>query len=68
MYDRLKDMLHDELDRIQDNGDINETSLQHINLITHSLKSIATIEAMERSSHDRSDRYRDDYRGRDYRR
>ena len=70
MYDRLKDMLHDELDRIQNDGDLTDTSLDHADKIVHALKSIATIEAMERSQ-DRPDRYRDDRsrdRYEDYRR
>ena len=62
MYDKLKDMLRDELDRIQDDGDLNDDTLDHANKITHTLKSIATIEAMERSQDRGSDRYRDDRR------
>ena len=64
MYDKLKDMLHDELSRIQDEGELSETSLDHADKIVHTLKCLATYEAMERAERSREDRYRDDDRRR----
>ena len=68
MYEKLKDMLHDELTRIQDEGELSETSLDHADKIVHTLKCLATYEAMERAERSREDRYRDDDRRRSDRR
>lgn len=46
-YRPLKDMLHAELDRIQEKGDLSATSLEHADVIVHTLKCLATYEAME---------------------
>lgn len=56
MYE-LRDMLCEELDNITEQGDITTGSLDIINKLTHSIKSIDTIMAMEEASYDGS--YRD---------
>jgi len=69
MYAKLKDMLHKELDRIEESGDLSAASLAHVDTIAHALKCLATYEAMEERSSDRSYRSRDRYYDRDdYRR
>lgn len=55
--ERLRDMLCEELDNITEQGDITTGSLDIINKLTHSIKSIDTIMAMEEASYDGS--YRD---------
>ena len=65
MYSKLKDMLHKELDKIEDSGELTAASLAHVDTIAHALKCLATYEAMEERSGSRSrdrDYYRDDYR------
>lgn len=47
MYDDLCVMLEKELDTLSKKGDITSESLEYIDKLTHSLKSIATIVAME---------------------
>ena len=52
---KLCEMLEKELDKIVQRGDINSANLQIIDQLTHSLKSIKAIEAMdegEEYSHD----------------
>ena len=76
-YDELKELLHAELKRIEQTGELTTTSLDHADKLAHCLKSILTIEAMEdagerhrryddgyesRSRRGMTDRYRDDYR------
>lgn len=56
MYE-LRDMLCEELDNITEQGEITTGSLDIINKLTHSIKSIDTIIAMEEASYDGS--YRD---------
>lgn len=56
MYE-LRDMLCEELDNITEQGDITTGTLDIINKLTHSIKSIDTIMAMEEASYDGS--YRD---------
>ena len=46
MYD-LRDMLSSELDKITDKGTVTRESLEIIDKLTHSIKSIDTILAME---------------------
>ena len=59
----LRDMLMDELEQITDRGQLTEGSLGIVQKITHSIKSIDTIIAMEESSRES----RDGYSGRRYR-
>ena len=62
---KLKDMLCDELDKITKKGELSAGSLDAIDKLTHSIKSIETIMAMEGYSKDTPYSYRrsrDDYR------
>lgn len=56
MYE-LRDMLMDELDRCVNKGELSPNSLEYVDKITHSIKSIDTILAMAGYTHD------DDYSG-----
>ena len=47
----IRDMLCDELDNIAEQGEITTGSLDIIDKLTHSIKSIDTIMAMEESSY-----------------
>ena len=47
--EELRSMLCEELEEITERGDINERTLDAIDKLTHSIKSIDTIEAMKRS-------------------
>lgn len=58
----LKEMLCKELDRITDKGELSASSLDVIDKLTHSIKSIETIIAMNDYSGD--DYSRDGYSGR----
>lgn len=51
----LKEMLCDELMQIADKGELTAGSLDTIDKLTHSIKSIATIMAMEDSDYSRDD-------------
>lgn len=46
-YRELKEMLHAELDRIQNKGELSAASLAQADTIAHTLKDIATVEAMD---------------------
>lgn len=46
-YKELKEMLHAELERIQGKGELNMQSLEQADKLAHTLKDIATVEAME---------------------
>ena len=61
-------MLCDELDEIAKKGQLTMDSLDVVDMITHSIKSIDTILAMEEAGYDR--RYEDRYsrRSKRYRR
>ena len=59
----LREMLMDELEQITDRGQITEGSLGIVDKLTHSIKSIDTIIAMESESRES----RDGYSGRRYR-
>lgn len=59
MY-KLKDMLCDELDKISQKGELSAGSLDAIDKLTHSIKSIDTIIAMEEYSEDDGMTYRND--------
>ena len=60
----LKEMLCDELMQIADKGELTAGSLDTVDKLTHSIKSIATIMAMEDSGYSRD--YVDKYRGGSY--
>lgn len=47
----LKEMLCDELEKIAEDGELTAGSLETIDKLTHSIKSIATIMAMEDSGY-----------------
>lgn len=51
MLEKLKDMICEELENIADQNKINSQNLDHIDKLTHSLKSITTILAMEESGY-----------------
>lgn len=57
-YDELEDMLCEEIDRITDQKNLNSSTLEMLDKLTHTLKSIKTIDAMEEYSED--DGYRHD--------
>ena len=46
-YDELKHMLCEELEQVMEKGEITNSSLEQIDKLTHSIKSLATIMAME---------------------
>lgn len=64
MYE-LKEMLCDELEKITKKGELSAGSLDAIDKLTHSIKSIETIMAMDGYSGDGS-YMGDDYRGGSY--
>lgn len=51
MMDKLSDTLEKELEKIAEKGAINETDLNHVDKLTHSIKSIETIQAMRDSGY-----------------
>ena len=51
----LKDMLCEELERIADKGELTAGSLETIDKLTHSIKSIATIIAMDEAGYSYDD-------------
>ena len=51
-YRELESMLCDEIDRIVDRKDLTNASLDTLDKLTHTLKSIKTIEAMDGYSED----------------
>lgn len=53
--ERLKDMLCDELDKIAEKGAMSAGDLDMVEKLTHSIKSISTIEAMD--GYSQEDRY-----------
>ena len=58
--EKLRDMLCEELENMTEQGDITTGSLEIIDKLTHSIKSIDTIIAMEEYSDEGSYRYYDD--------
>ena len=60
----LKEMLCEELEKIAREGELTAGSLDTVDKLTHSIKSIATIMAMEDSGYSRD--YVDRYRGASY--
>lgn len=55
--EELKDMLCEELDKITKKGELSAGSLDVIDKLTHSIKSIDTIIAMEDAGYSNEDRY-----------
>lgn len=53
-YDELEDMLCEEIDRITDQKNLTGQSLEMLDKLTHTLKSIKTIDAMDGYSEDYS--------------
>jgi len=49
-FKRLTDMLEQELDRIESRGELTVSSLEQADTIAHTLKCLATYEAMESES------------------
>lgn len=68
----LKEMLCDELEQIANKGELTAGSLDTIDKLTHSIKSIATVMAMEDADYSYDDGmgnmnpYRGSYRGGSY--
>lgn len=52
MMEKLRDMLCDELEKITKKGELSTGSLDVVDKLTHSIKSIDTIMAMEGSSYE----------------
>ena len=52
MMDKLRDMLCDELEKITKKGELSAGSLDIVDKLTHSIKSIDTIMAMEGNSYE----------------
>ena len=55
--EELRDMLCEELENITEQGEITTGSLEIIDKLTHSIKSIDTIMAMEESGYSNDYRY-----------
>ena len=51
-YKELEEMLCDEIDKITERGELNGSSLDMLDKLTHTLKSVKTIEAMDGYSED----------------
>lgn len=67
MYiEELRNMLCDELDQIAQKGELTAGSLETIDKLTHSIKSIDAIMAMEDSGYSRTGSYEGSYRGGSY--
>lgn len=72
-FRELKDMLCEELDKITKKGELSAGSLDIVDKLTHSIKSIDPIMAMEDAGYSYADRKRDsmgrysrEYMDRDY--
>ena len=69
MYKELRHMLTKELDEITDKGELSAGVLETVDKLTHAIKSIDTIVAMEESGYShgyRHHRYDPEYEGRSY--
>ncbi len=51
-YRELEEMLCDEIDRITERKELNSGSLDMLDKLTHTLKSLKTIDAMDEYSED----------------
>lgn len=51
-YKELEEMLCDEIDRITERKELNGSSLEMLDKLTHTLKSIKTINAMDEYAED----------------
>lgn len=60
----LRDMLMEELEKCTDKGELSAGSLEIVDKLTHSIKSIDTILAMEEAGYSNDDGY--SYRGYSY--
>lgn len=63
MYDKIKKMLEEELEHITRKGELTAGSLETVDKLTHAIKSVDTIKAMEDYDRDYS---RDDGRSAGY--
>lgn len=59
----VKDMLCEELEKIAQKGELTTGALDAVDKLTHSIKSIVTIMAMEDSGYSSDGSYRGSYRG-----
>lgn len=55
----LEEMLCDELDKITEKGELNPQSLEMVNKLSHSLKSLKTVDAMEKGGYSERRTYYD---------
>lgn len=55
--EELKDMLCDELDKVTAKGELSAGALDVVDKLTHSIKSIDTIMAMEEANYSHGDGY-----------
>lgn len=62
----LRDMLMEELEKCTDKGELSAGSLEIVDKLTHSIKSIDTILAMEEAGYSNDDGYSYDYSNRGY--
>ena len=61
-YENLEDMLCNELDKIANQGELTAGTLDTVQKLTHSLKSLKTIEAMDGHSGSYPHYYGNSYR------
>ena len=54
-YRKLKTMLCEELDRIADKDELSPSTLDMVDKLAHSLKCIATVEAMDEGGYSERD-------------
>ncbi len=59
IYEEVKDMLCDELEKIAQKGELTAGSLDIVDKLTHSIKSLETIIAMQDYTDDHSNGYDD---------
>ena len=63
-YRELEEMICDEIDKISDRGELNGSSLEMLDKLSHTLKSLKTIDAMDGYSEDGYGHDSMSYRGR----
>ena len=51
-YKELEEMLCDEIDKIAERGELNGSSLESLDKLAHTLKSLKTVDAMDDYSED----------------
>ena len=69
MFEVIKDVLHRELEKLEEKYDVDEQALtgqdlEHIDMMAHALKSLASYEVMQGECRPRERYSRDRYRGR----